>query len=306
MKQFKQLREGLWANIHNKRKRGEKMRKKGEKGAPTADAMAKAKAGSKNGSTSMEAVEELYTQLEKAYDAKDVAKVRVLERKFQALLKEVDKTMKGSGLSAPAFSVVRSGITKALQAIKKFYAVANKNESFNIEEKVGQMRPWKKGFDPAEEDQLRKDKKLKKDLETYAKKKNQIRSIKDAEKLIPYLLNHINTNFGNGKGGKLGDDKFHQLANAINFYYDYEHLYEDGLTEGKGTDAALQKKADASGISKGILKKVYDRGLAAWKVGHKPGTTPQQWGMARVNSFITKGKVWHKYDSDLRKQHQGK
>ena len=34
---------GLWANIHAKRKRGEKMRKKGEKGAPTADAIAKAK-----------------------------------------------------------------------------------------------------------------------------------------------------------------------------------------------------------------------------------------------------------------------
>ena len=44
--------EGLWANIHAKRKRGERMRKKGEKGAPTADAMAKSKAGSKNGSTS--------------------------------------------------------------------------------------------------------------------------------------------------------------------------------------------------------------------------------------------------------------
>ena len=28
--------KGLWANIHNKRKRGERMRKKGEKGAPTA------------------------------------------------------------------------------------------------------------------------------------------------------------------------------------------------------------------------------------------------------------------------------
>ena len=33
---------GLWANIHAKRKRGEKMRKKGEKGAPTADAIRRA------------------------------------------------------------------------------------------------------------------------------------------------------------------------------------------------------------------------------------------------------------------------
>ena len=44
--------EGLWANIHAKRKRGERMRKKGEKGAPTADAMARAKAGSQPGNTS--------------------------------------------------------------------------------------------------------------------------------------------------------------------------------------------------------------------------------------------------------------
>jgi|TARA_R100001129_G_scaffold156091_1_gene119248 hypothetical protein len=30
------MRKGLYANIHAKRKRGEKMRKKGTKGAPTA------------------------------------------------------------------------------------------------------------------------------------------------------------------------------------------------------------------------------------------------------------------------------
>ena len=73
------------------------------------------------------------------------------------------------------------------------------------------------------------------------------------------------------------------------------------LDEGP-TDKALDKKSKASGISKSILKKVFDRGVAAWKVGHKPGTTPAQWGMARVNSFITKGKFWYKHDSDLAKQ----
>jgi hypothetical protein len=37
------MRKGLYANIHAKRKRGEKMRKKGAKGAPTAKAFARAK-----------------------------------------------------------------------------------------------------------------------------------------------------------------------------------------------------------------------------------------------------------------------
>lgn len=66
-------------------------------------------------------------------------------------------------------------------------------------------------------------------------------------------------------------------------------------------DTALKKKADKSGVSLSILRKVYDRGVAAWRTGHRPGTTPQQWGMARVNSYITKGKgTYHGADKDLR------
>ena len=65
----------------------------------------------------------------------------------------------------------------------------------------------------------------------------------------------------------------------------------------------LVNKSEKSGIAYGILKKVYDRGLAAYKTGHRPGTTAPQWAMARVNSFITKGKgTWGKADADLAKQ----
>ena len=63
----------------------------------------------------------------------------------------------------------------------------------------------------------------------------------------------------------------------------------------------LKKKAAKSGISYGTLKKVYNRGMAAWRTGHRPGTTPQQWAMARVNSYIGKGKgTYHGADKDLR------
>ena len=49
-----------------------------------------------------------------------------------------------------------------------------------------------------------------------------------------------------------------------------------------------------------ILKKVFDRGVAAWRTGHRPGTTPVQWGLARVNSFATKSPgTWGKADKDL-------
>jgi hypothetical protein len=71
--------------------------------------------------------------------------------------------------------------------------------------------------------------------------------------------------------------------------------FNDILIEG-----AMADKAKKSGISVGTLRKVYNRGVAAWKTGHRPGTTPQQWGHARVNAFIAKKKKGGlNHDTDL-------
>jgi hypothetical protein len=61
----------------------------------------------------------------------------------------------------------------------------------------------------------------------------------------------------------------------------------------------LKKKAEQSGISFKILEKVYNRGISAWKTGHKPGTTSQEWAESRVNSFLTGGKSRLIADEDL-------
>ena len=66
---------------------------------------------------------------------------------------------------------------------------------------------------------------------------------------------------------------------------------------------AVKNKAAKTGMPYSVLKKVYDRGMAAWKGGHRPGTTPQQWAMARVNSFVTKSSgTWGGADKDLAKK----
>ena len=84
----------------------------------------------------------------------------------------------------------------------------------------------------------------------------------------------------------------------------YQHRNED--VEHKGARdlvekiKGLQNKAEKSGMPYGILKKVYDRGMAAWKGGHRPGASQQQWAFARVNSFITKSSgTWGGADKDL-------
>ena len=73
-----------------------------------------------------------------------------------------------------------------------------------------------------------------------------------------------------------------------------------GENKDSGVIKSLKDKAEKSGMPYGILKKVFDRGVAAWRTGHRPGTTPAQWGLARVNSFATKSKgTWGGADKDL-------
>ena len=79
----------------------------------------------------------------------------------------------------------------------------------------------------------------------------------------------------------------------------HQEIIEQVELEEEG-DNGLKAKAEKSGISLGILKQVYNRGLAAYKTGHRPGTSAPQWAFARVNSFITKGKgTWGGADKDL-------
>jgi len=113
---------------------------------------------------------------------------------------------------------------------------------------------------------------------------------------------------------KLGDEDSlptwwtNKVATAVSKLDDMSD-YLDTQVEGYQLDekiTALVNKAKKTGMPYGILKKVYDRGMAAYKTGHRPGATPQQWAFARVNSFTTKSAgTWGKADKDLAKQVRG-
>jgi hypothetical protein len=50
------------------------------------------------------------------------------------------------------------------------------------------------------------------------------------------------------------------------------------------------------------IKESYNRGMAAWRTGHRPSATQPQWGYARTSSFLLKGKTYYTTDSDLVKK----
>jgi len=90
--------------------------------------------------------------------------------------------------------------------------------------------------------------------------------------------------------------KGHEIAKSILKKEDKEHpakaIYE--------SISAVRKKSDETGMPYSVLKQVYDRGMAAWRGGHRPGATQVQWALARVNSFVTKSSgTWGGADKDL-------
>lgn len=93
-------------------------------------------------------------------------------------------------------------------------------------------------------------------------------------------------------------------------YEKYLYLVEDilileeataGSVDNPNSKAAkmIKNKSKESGISQGILKKVYKKGMSAWNSGHRPGTPQSAWATGRVNSFITGAGGARKADSDL-------
>ena len=62
---------------------------------------------------------------------------------------------------------------------------------------------------------------------------------------------------------------------------------------------SLEQKAKATGVPLKFIKESYNRGLAAWRTGHRPGATAQQWGYARTSSLLLCGKTYYTTDSDL-------
>jgi hypothetical protein len=62
---------------------------------------------------------------------------------------------------------------------------------------------------------------------------------------------------------------------------------------------SLEAKSKATGVPLSAIQGSFNRGMAAWRTGHRPGATEQQWGYARVHSFLLCGKTHYTTDADL-------
>ena len=65
---------------------------------------------------------------------------------------------------------------------------------------------------------------------------------------------------------------------------------------------SLEDKSKVTGVPLKFIQESYNRGMAAWRTGHRPGATQQQWGYARVSSMLLCGKTYYTADADVVKR----
>ena len=81
------------------------------------------------------------------------------------------------------------------------------------------------------------------------------------------------------------------VAEAL-VYADAVLLEREELNEAKkksGMSTALKNKAKSANAPLGALRAIYNKGLAAWRTGHRPGASQHAWAMGRVNSVLAGG-----------------
>ena len=302
--------KGLWANIHAKRARGERMRKKGEKGAPTADQIKRAqgeeveekapviagkkmkKLGSNPGSYKRLVQRHLGKSADKKITKSDGNKLIAKGKKSG----NTDLVRKGSFIKNVIADSLEEGPLDKSSQPQYGKGISGKDEvkqkkAFDRNKKRYAKDPDNpKSFEPTA-------------LDKQIMKKREQGKMKDAPKsqysegtLLPRPRATPKPRPSSYKVDKSPEAVKKRLAMFRGISKAREKKNEEVYNENaKG----LANKAKESGEPLGDLKKVYKRGLAAYASGHRPGMTQHQWAMARVNSYIKGGKA-RTVDKDLR------
>jgi len=96
------------------------------------------------------------------------------------------------------------------------------------------------------------------------------------------------------KGAKTKPSKYTTQAKRSGLKGKIEANMKSNTKEGY-----LSAVAKATGMPKGILRQVHERGARAWATGHIPGASQKAWARARVLSFVQGGKTTKMADKAL-------
>jgi hypothetical protein len=89
-------------------------------------------------------------------------------------------------------------------------------------------------------------------------------------------------------------DKYAKTKKKSSYTVQWDKLFPDAKS--------LEERSKATGVPVKFLDKVFRRGSAAWRTGHRPGQTTQSWSYPRISSYLLCGKAHYTADADLVRQ----
>ena len=85
-------------------------------------------------------------------------------------------------------------------------------------------------------------------------------------------------------------DKYGKTKRKSSYTVEWNKLFPDAKS--------LEEKSKVTGVPVKYLRTVFNRGIAAWRTGHRPFATQSQWSFARAKSFLLCGRSHYTADAD--------
>jgi hypothetical protein len=85
-------------------------------------------------------------------------------------------------------------------------------------------------------------------------------------------------------------DKYRRTKRKSSYTAEWDRLFPEAKS--------LKDKSKVTGVPVKYLDKVWNRGMAAWRTGHRVSQNPQSWSYPRVNSYLLCGKTHYTADAD--------
>jgi hypothetical protein len=85
-------------------------------------------------------------------------------------------------------------------------------------------------------------------------------------------------------------DKYAKTTRKSSYTAQWEQLFPEAKS--------LKERSKVTGVPMKYLSKVYNRGMAAWRTGHRPSQTQQSWSWPRISSYLLCGKTHYTADAD--------
>jgi hypothetical protein len=86
-------------------------------------------------------------------------------------------------------------------------------------------------------------------------------------------------------------DKYAKTRRKSSYTADWDRLFPDAKS--------LKERSKVTGVPVKYLQAVYNRGMAAWRTGHRTGISEQAWSYPRTSSYLLCGKTYYTADADL-------